>query len=74
MATPLNLPWNDKDYQIDYGSRTDGQPVYHGFAVAGSKNEDSVWTIYKFTYNASGNATRRQIVYKKDWTNRASHF
>lgn len=73
MALPLNLPYDEKYVQFAYSS-TDGNPDYAGFANPGSADGDSVWTIKKYTYDGSRQCTKIQIVFKKDWTNRASHF
>ena len=48
--------------RIDYGSRTDGQPVYQGFAPSGLAEGTNGWLIYKFTYSADpGSMTERNV-------------
>lgn len=55
----------------DYGARTDGQPVYLGFAPRGLAEGTDGWLLQKFTYDGSDQCTSRKIAYG-DWTNRAS--
>jgi len=63
--------------RIDYGERTDGQPVYQGFAPAGLAEGSEGWLIYKFTYSADpGNMTQRDIagaLEDANWTARESY-
>ena len=73
MQVPLNLPYDERYVQFAYGS-TDGNPDYAGFASSGAGDGDSVWTIKKYTYDANRQCTKIETVYKKDWTNRTSHF
>jgi hypothetical protein len=49
--------------RADYDVRTDGNPVYLGFAEKGLGISASGWLLQKFTYDASGNVTLRQISY-----------
>ena len=78
MAIPLNLPWNDKEMRLDPDGRADLQPVYQGFAAPPHNGDavtsENIWLIYKFTYGAGGDITRRQIRMKKSWDNRATIF
>lgn len=39
---------------IDYGSRTDGQPLYVGYALKGTPTSSDGWTIQYFTYITIG--------------------
>ena len=55
----------------DYDVRTDGQPVYLGFAPKGLAVGTDGWLLHKFTYDVSNRVTVRQIAYG-DWTNRAT--
>ena len=55
----------------DYGVRTDGQPVYLGFAPRLLDVGTDGWLLHKFTYDVSNRVTVRQIAYG-DWTNRAT--
>jgi len=63
--------------RIDYGSRTDGQPDYQGFAPAGLAEGSNGWLIYKFTYTADpGSMTQRDIagvLEDANWTGRAGY-
>jgi len=64
--------------RLDYGSRTDGQPDYQGFAPSGLSEDDNGWLIYKFTYSADpGNMTQRDVYGASandnaNWTARAT--
>lgn len=55
----------------DYSSRTDGQPVYLGYAPKTAATSESVWIIYKFTYDGSDQMTVRKSAYGV-WDDRAS--
>lgn len=55
----------------DYDVRTDGQPVYLGMANRGASTSDSVWIVYKFTYDVSNQMTARQSAYGA-WLDRAT--
>ena len=68
---PDSLVW---EIRFDYGTRTDGQPVYIGYAPSGTLVGDSLWLLHKFTYDTSNNVTRREVAVDKDWTNRAIYF
>ena len=61
--------------RCDYDTRTDGQPVYLGFAPKGLGSSfasiASGWLIHKFSYDASDRVTLRQIGYGV-WDTRAS--
>lgn len=61
----------DTQFQADYSARTDGQPVYLGYAVKGKATSDDAWMVYKFTYDVNNQCTIRQTAYGV-WTNRAS--
>jgi hypothetical protein len=63
--------WN---WEFDYDGRTDLQPVYQGWYKPGTGEGESKWIIYKFTYNADGSVSKRQVATDVDWTNRATHF
>lgn len=77
MGVPLNLGYDSKHRQFDYGARTDDSPIYIGYtAAADASDAASIWTIEKYTLVDSPvtRVTRIQTVYKKDWTNRANYF
>ena len=44
-----NLSW---EIRYDYGTRKDGQPLYMGFAKAGTAEATPTWLIHKFTYQS----------------------
>jgi len=54
----------------DYTGRTDGQPVYIGYAIRGLASSADGWLIQKFTYDVSGFMTLHQISYDI-WDDRA---
>ena len=56
--------------RCDYDVRTDGQPVYLGFAPKGLDASADGWLIHKFTYDVSDRVTVRQIAYDI-WDDRA---
>lgn len=56
---------------LDYDVRTDGQPVYQGFADTGVATSTPEWLIYKFSFNGSNQVTNRDVAYGS-WDNRAS--
>jgi hypothetical protein len=49
--------------RADYDVRTDGQPVYLGFAPKGLLSSLDGWLVHKFTYDVSNRVTVRQIGY-----------
>ena len=63
---PTNL-----QMQCDYDVRTDGQPVYLGFAPRGLATTVEGWLIHKFTYDVSDRVVTRTIAYDK-WSVRAT--
>lgn len=58
-------------FSIDYDDRTDGQPVYMGYAPKGSAEGDEDWLIFKFTYNESNQVLTRKSAFG-NWTDRAT--
>jgi len=55
--------------EVEY---VDGNAVYVGFAAKGLSISASGWLIQKFTYDASGNCTKREIANDcYAWDNRA---
>lgn len=44
---------------LDYGSRTDGQPVFVGYLPPGKTAADAAAKIMKLTYDGSNNLTSR---------------
>lgn len=71
---PFTATWGYPEQfqqRIDYGARTDGQPVYLGQSVMGTATSVDNWVIYKFTYDGSDHATLRQVA-TGTWDNRAS--
>ena len=55
---------------LDYGVRTDGQPLYQGFARTGTSQNTAEWLIYYFQYNGSNQMVSRTISYGT-WSGRA---
>lgn len=66
----VHLP-SDFKVRYDYDGRTDGQPVYIGYAPKASLTSDAVWIVHKFTYDGSDNATERNTQFTS-WDSRAS--
>lgn len=65
-----SLNW---ELRLDYGTRTDGQPIYMGFANPGTATGTATWLIQKFTYNASSFMTRREVA-TASWDGRVAAF
>jgi hypothetical protein len=58
--------------RLDYGTRTDNQPDYVGYATKGLATSASGWMIQKMTYNDDTDLLEtRQISYDA-WDDRAS--
>ena len=56
--------------EVEY---TAGIPTYVGFAAKGLATSASGWLIQKFSYDASGNCTKREIAMDcYAWDNRAT--
>lgn len=66
-----DLPYWKKLY--DYGERTDGQPVYRGYATTDTANEDLAWIIFFSKYNDSGFLTEEYCL-EGAWDNRVALF
>jgi hypothetical protein len=47
-------------------------PLYIGFAPYGFATSATVWTIFKFTYNASNLETLKQTALRVAWDERAT--
>lgn len=56
--------------RFDYDVRTDGQPLYQGFALTNTAEGTADWLIYKYTYDGNNNVTKRDVSYGS-WTGRA---
>lgn len=56
---------------IDYDGRTDGQPVYVGYAISGKGTSDDSWIVYNFQYDGSNQLTSRKTAYGI-WDDRGS--
>jgi hypothetical protein len=48
------------------------QCIYKGFANMGEAASDAKWTVYKFTYDVSGNCTLKQTAVDIAWDDRAT--
>jgi YD repeat-containing protein len=62
--------------RMDYGARTDGQPIFVGWAPPGKATSDAVWKISQQTYDANNQMTSRlwadgDTFYDNVWDNRA---
>lgn len=62
---------NDTQIAADYGSNTDGSPVYLGYAVIGKNTSEDAWIIFKFTYDTNIQMLTKKTAYGA-WDNRAS--
>lgn len=60
--------------KLDYGTRTDSNPVYVGVAESGSDEGVGlgVWLLTKLEYDASGRVISRTINRSYSWTNRGT--
>lgn len=54
---------SERQIRLDYDGRSDDNPVYVGYATAGTASSDSDWMILKFTYDGSDRVTLVQIAY-----------
>jgi len=66
------------DTVLDYGTRTDGQPVYIGMRIPGVSEADVGWIIFKCIYDESNNFLRKVAANgenqaNKVWNDRASY-
>lgn len=70
-ATKVQDIVTETQIAADYGSNTDGSPVYLGYAILGKATSDDAWMIYYFTYDASVQMLTKKTAYGA-WDNRAS--
>ena len=73
-AIQAGSPYQQK---FDYDGRTDGQPVYVGWADPGVDTSEAKWRIFKMTYSGS-NVTAVQfaggsIRFNKVWDSRTTY-
>jgi hypothetical protein len=54
---------SNQQMRADYLARTDGQPIYVGYAPRGLATSDTSWLLQKFTYDGNSQCTLRQIAY-----------
>jgi hypothetical protein len=82
VTGPLQAYWYDQvtQYQtvLDYGDRTDGQPVYVGYAAVGVTEDQYKWVIAKFIYNEDDRLTKTIFANgnsnpSKSWDSRATY-
>jgi hypothetical protein len=72
--------------EVDYAMRTDGQPVYVGYADPGSSPDVAapVWSIFRVDYDLGGNfvqkvwaklsgENRGNTLYNKVWNDRGTY-
>jgi len=69
----MNIKDQPVNYQmlIDYDGRTDGQPVYVGYAHFAKGVSEDAWVIYNFQYDGSNQLTSRKTAYGV-WDDRGS--
>ena len=74
QAAALDLFCNQK---LDSDTRTDGQPVYHGYAPPGTGTGDAGWAIKKYTYTGSQmitvNWASGTAEFDKTWDSRGTY-
>lgn len=66
------------DTVVDYGARSDGQPVYIGYHMPGVTEAGEGWLIFKCIYDGSGNFLRKVAAdgenqFDKIWNSRATY-
>lgn len=61
-----------EEHRFDYDGRLDGNAVYIGSATPGSATSAAVWTVLKFTYDATNRPTRKQVQTNIAYDNRAT--
>jgi hypothetical protein len=57
--------------RADYGTSTDGQPDYTGWACKGLPESSTEWLLCKFTYDGNRQCTKKQCCYDS-WDNHAT--
>jgi hypothetical protein len=57
--------------RLDYGARTDDNPVYVGFGAKGLTEGAEGWLLYYLEYDGSNRLTKLTIAYG-DWTTRTT--
>lgn len=60
ITDPVATKAAPTEERFDYDVRTDANPVYVGSAAPGTLTSAASWTVFKFTYDASNRATRKQ--------------
>jgi hypothetical protein len=58
---------------LDYSGRTDGNPVYVGFAFQGDTIAEAVWTVYKLFYDGSNRLVDQQVAERLAWSSRTGY-
>jgi len=66
-----DLPYWKKVY--DYGIRTDGQPVYRGYATINALTDDLTWIIFFSKYNDAGYLSEEYCL-EGAWEDRVTLF
>jgi hypothetical protein len=59
--------------KIDYAARTDGQPVYKGYAPIEHNDDYDKWVIHYYTYDGSDNVTGIKCK-RGSWSGRVALF
>lgn len=57
--------------RLDYGARTDSNPVYVGYAPRGLAEGVDGWLLYYLEYDGSNRLTKLTVAYG-DWTSHAT--
>lgn len=64
---------SDQDTNLDYGARTDDNPVYVGLGAKGLSTSSDGWLLFKLTYDGSDRITSKKSAYGA-WDDRVSIF
>lgn len=64
---------SDADTRLDYGPRTDTQPVYIGRAPMATETSAGSWTIERLTYDGSDRPVAKEVRYGS-WDDRTTLF
>lgn len=72
----MTNPHRHLTVEVDYAGRTDGQPVYVGYADPLSVTSQPVWQIMRIDYDGSNNLIQRvwaggDVYFDKVWDDRA---
>ncbi len=74
LGNPIAIDGIGFEKRFDYTGRTDGQPIYAGYANPETPTSQITWLLLKFTYtiiNGTGFVTRIQVT-TNAWDERAT--